>query len=211
MREKILFNDNWIFHKGDFYYKETKSNQAMYQGGKTERMLYGPASKTYSDTPEYRYKGNDLCIDNWEDVTLPHDYIIKQAPSEEHNRSLGYFEYQNAWYRKHFTLTEDDENKRITLYFEGIATHSEIYINGCPIKRNFCGYTSFEVDITDFITFDDKNVVAVYVKTDKHEGWWYEGAGIYRNVWLVKTDKTSVDLWGVILIPKKIKTSGWLM
>jgi beta-galactosidase len=70
------------------------------------------------------------------------------------------------------------------------------------MARNHCGYTSFEVDITDVVRFDDVNVVAVYVDASDHEGWWYEGAGIYRHVWLIKTELVSVDLWGVWVNPQ---------
>ena len=141
---------------------------------------------------------------------MPHDYIILQKPTQNNNRGLGYFKYENAWYRKEFNLNENDKNKRLTLVFEGVATHCEIYLNGCVVKRNFCGYNTFEVDITDFAKFgDEKNILAVYVKTESHEGWWYEGGGIYRHVWLVKTEKVAVDLWGVYVNPQKVNDTVW--
>ena len=68
------------------------------------------------------------------------------------------------------------------------------------MKHNFCGYTPFEVDITDNVFFDKENIVAVYANADSHEGWWYQGGGIYRNVWLIKTADVAVDLWGVYVL-----------
>ena len=77
------------------------------------------------------------------------------------------------------------------------------------MKHSFTGYTPFEVDITDVCEFDAENTVAVYVNTEEHEGWWYEGGGIYRHVWLIKTDLVSVDLYGVYANPKKISDGLW--
>lgn len=128
---------------------------------------------------------------------------------EKYNNALGYFKYENAWYRKEFTLEKSDSGKRITLLFEGIATNADIYINGCIAAHNFCGYTSFEVDISDFVKFEEKNVLSVYVSTEHHEGWWYEGGGIYRNVHLIKTAPVCIDLWGVFAAPEKINDSEW--
>ena len=207
--EKILFNEYWLFHRGDIEYPEPLDKGSVYMGAKTETKLYGPASRNYvCRTTNFGRVG--FCHDYWEAISLPHDYVIQQEPSEEYNRGLGYFKYENAWYRKEFNLNENDKNKRLTLVFDGVATHCEVYMNGCIVKRNFCGYNTFEVDITDFVKFgDEKNILAVYVTTDSHEGWWYEGGGIYRNVWLVKNEKVSVDLWGLYVNPQKISDTTW--
>lgn len=202
MREKILFDDNWKFHLGDINIEYPKSKGPVYTQSKTETMKWGPAACGYDDNSD-SYSGGIINTDYWENATLPHDYIISQTPKKENNNTLGYFNYQNAWYRKRFFLSEDDKRKRITLLFEGVATHATIYLNGCIVCRNFCGYNSFEADITDFAIFGSENVLAVYTDTTHHEGWWYEGAGIYRHVWLIKTDTTAVDLWGVYINPIK--------
>lgn len=173
-------------------------------------MLWGPASTAYNDNSD-RYDHIDN-TDFWETVTLPHDGIISQAPSKENNNALGYFDYQNLWYRKHFTLSDADKDKHLTLYFEGVTGNATVYLNGCLVKRHCGGYAPFEVDITDFALFDRENLLAVYVDVSHHEGWWYEGAGIYRHVWLVKTDTTAVDLYGVFVCPvKKENESGWTL
>ena len=202
MREKILWNQDWRFHLGDDDKKVPQKKMVMYMGAKTERMVYGFASEDYRED-------SINCPEAWNEVTLPHDYIISQQPRQENNESTGYFRYDNAWYKKRFLLEEKDQRKRITLYFEGIATYSEIYVNGCLMERNFSGYNSFEVDITDMVRFDRENTVSVYVNAEHHEGWWYTGAGIYRNVWLVKTEKTAVDLWGVYINPQPEKQGAW--
>lgn len=208
MREKILFDDGWKFHRGDFPKRGTVMKGPDYIGAKTERMHLGPASYNYKDESD-AYNTEDLSPDLWEDVTLPHDYVIEGVPCKDYPQALGYLKYENAWYRKHFSLDERDRNKRITLYFEGVATHSTVYLNGCLMKHNFCGYTPFEVDITDMVYFDRENILAVYTNSSEHEGWWYQGGGIYRHVWLIKTKRVAVDLWGVYVNPLKTD-SGWV-
>lgn len=202
MREKISFNSNWMFKIGDQHLPPAPFKDVIYLGAKTERELRGYASKDYG-------KNRQMAFESWQNITLPHDYIITQEPKPEFNNTLGYFDYQNAWYRKSFKLNEEDNGKRISIYFEGIATHATVYLNGCLMAHSFCGFTSFEVDITDMVKFDDVNVLAVYVNTtDKHEGWWYSGGGIYRKVWLIKTELVSIDLWGAYVHPEK-RENDW--
>ncbi len=209
MREKILFDDNWYFHCGDVDIDYPQTKGPVYTMAKTERVKMGPGSRYYDiDVEGYGYK-NEISSEKWEIVNLPHDYIITQTPTPEANETLGFFEYKNAWYRKDFECAGEDLSKRITLYFEGVATHATVYLNGSIICRNYCGYTPFEADISDYVC-EGKNVLAVYVDaTSSHEGWWYEGAGIYRHVWLIKTDKVCVDNWGVYVHPEKNSDTLW--
>lgn len=209
MREEFLLNDGWLFHKGDINLPLPKSKGPIYTQSKTENMKWGPASLYYNDTPDDWRLDKEFCTDFWQEVSLPHDYIILQEPIKSENNALGYFHYENSWYRKHLHFDESDKNKRITIYFEGIATNATVYFNGCLLKHNFCGYTPFEIDITDYVRFGTDNVIAVYVNTESHEGWWYEGGGIYRNVWLNKTDFTAVDLYGVYVKPQKTADTAW--
>lgn len=208
MREKILFDDGWKFHRGDLPKRNTVMKGPDYIGAKTERMLVGPASYRYKDESN-AFDTQTLSEDLWEDISLPHDYVIEGVPDKKYPQALGYLKYENAWYRKHFTLAEEDRNKRITVYFEGVATHATVYLNGCLMKHNFCGYTPFEVDITDIVNFGEENILAVYTDAAEHEGWWYQGGGIYRHVWLIKTERIAVDLWGVYVNPVKTD-NGWI-
>ena len=208
MREKILFDDNWLFHKGDIDIAFPTDKAPTYVQSKTERRHWGPASRYYDCGSEVFKRAGLICTDKWENVNLPHDYIIQQVPDKDENKALGFFKYENAWYRKKFNLTEEDLEKRITFFFEGVATHATVYINGCLMKHNFCGYNSFEVNVSDVVEVGE-NTIAVYVETHDHEGWWYEGGGIYRHVWLTKTEKVAVDLWGVYVRPEKIDNDDW--
>ncbi|NLG12653.1 MAG: glycoside hydrolase family 2 protein [Lentisphaerae bacterium] len=209
-REKMLINHGWRFWGNPRPVNEPKTKVAMYLSAKTERLRWGPGSYQHGDIAEH-WHGGELCDEPWQAVDLPHDYIIEQAPDPSEAGPLGYFKYFPAWYRKHFSVPESDEGRRISIYFEGITGLSDIYLNGCFLKHHEGGYTSFEVDITDLVRFGEKvdNVIAVYVNPTSYETWWYAGGGIYRNVWLVKTDLVAVDLWGVFVPAKKIAGNEW--
>lgn len=209
MRDKLNFNENWYFHKGDIKTNTPSYKAYMYMSSKTERMQTGPACRHYALTIDEWYGRAEHKCDDWEKISLPHDFVVQGVPTQASNGSFGFLEKDDAWYIKSFSLSEEDKEKRITLLFEGVATECTVYLNGCIVKRNFSGYNSFEVDITDFVKFGEENRVAVFVKAkDVHEGWWYEGGGIYRSVWLVKTERISVDLWGVYVRPEKTE-KGW--
>lgn len=208
MREKILFDEKWLFHKGDIDIEFPTDKAPTYVQSKTERKHWGPASRYYDVGSEVFKRVGLISTEKWDYVDLPHDYVILQKPNKDENKALGFFKYENAWYRKKFTLTEEDINKRITFYFEGVATHATVYVNGCLMKHNFCGYNSFEVNVSDVVEVGE-NTIAVYVETQDHEGWWYEGGGIYRHVWLVKTEKVAVDLYGVYVRSDKIDNERW--
>ena len=201
MRERILFDNDWLFHKGDIEVNLPGRKGPAYMQAKTESKKQGPASIYYNDAVDDFKQNVEYKSELWNRVSLPHDYIISGEMKEENNPGLGFFTYENGWYRKHFTLTGEDRNKRLTLYFEGVATRCTVYLNGCELKSNICGYSPFEVDITDYVKFDEDNVLAVYTRFDSVEGWWYQGGGIYRHVWLVKTENVAVDLYGVYAAP----------
>jgi len=209
MREIIDFDKNWLFHKGDIENEFVSYKGLAYIGAKTERYHKGPACKDYFASCDSYEMNKEHKTETWERVDLPHDYVVGGVPKKENNCALGFLPYDNAWYRKTFFLSSADKNKRITLLFEGVATHATVYLNGCLMKHNFCGYTTFEVDVTDVVKYDSDNVLAVYVNTDNHEGWWYEGGGIYRHVKMIKTDLVAVDLWGIYARPEKISDTEW--
>ena len=210
MREKICFDKGWHFHKGDITYPDPNFKGVMYAQAKTKRKEYGPAAVTYDSIPDSYDKEKGINPERWDAVDLPHDFVIQGTPDEANNNALGYLKYDNAWYRKQFKLSANDKGKRIKLYFEGVAVHATVYVNGCLMAHNFCGYTSFEIDITNIAKFGEEgNTVAVYVSTEEKEGWWYEGGGIYRHVWLVKTNPVATDLYGVYAKNEKLGGNTW--
>ena len=209
MRTREHFSDEWRFHLGDIKQERPGDKGYIYLQSKTERYKMGPAAMNYRDSADDWESGQNCPTEHWETVMLPHDYVVWGTPSAEENCTLGYLKYDNAWYRKHFTLPKEDRDKRIVIEFEGCAGNATVYLNGCLMKHNFCGYTSFEIDITDYAILGGENVVAVYLNLESFEGWWYEGGGIYRDVWLTKTDKVAVDTYGVYVKPSRLDEKRW--
>ena len=203
MRKTISMDKGWFFHLGDVAIVEAPDKCFAYRTAHTPRVLWGPASPGYDCKPENWGNRGRPTTERWYPVDLPHDYLIEQEPKPENNSSLGYFKYENAWYAKYFRIDPADENARITLLFDGVAAEADVYLNGTKLFHNSCAYTPFEVDITDFVFFDKDNKLAVYVQSGPfHQSWWYEGAGIYRHVWMRVTDTAAVDLWGVFAAPQ---------
>ncbi len=202
MREKQLFDDDWRIHHGEEQIPFPTTKTPVYCQAKTERKQWGFAAESY-------HENDSRCPDKWEKVTLPHDFIIHQTPNENNNHTLGYFSYGAAWYKKRFVADKGWEGKRVTLYFEGVATECEVYVNSCLMARNMCGYTPFEVDMTDVLRYGAQNTVCVHVNSDVHEGWWYSGGGIFRHVWLQITAPVAVDLYGVYINPRQEKDGVW--
>ena len=140
----------------------------------------GPTSRGYNDS-------------DWEIVDVPHDGIIGGTYSHDADSGHGYLPYNVTWYRKHFSLPQDWHGSAIWLYFEGVFHHTSVYLNGEKLTYHDSGYTSFYVRIdnaTDIAYGNgsgDANVIAVRAEAGGGSGWWYEGGGIYRHVWLVRS------------------------
>lgn len=195
-REHLLMDKGWSFHEGDIEDKAVHGYMYTYMQTKTERGR-GPASIDYDDS-------------GWQKVTLPHDYVVKGKPDPGENHVHGSLKRNNAWYRRFFRLENADKDKRIRITFEGVCSACKVWVNGCLMKYNDSAYTEFEIDITDIARFgDDLNLIAVYIDNSEYEAWWYEGAGIYRHVYLDKLNKLSVDWDGTYVNPRKQETNSW--
>ncbi len=170
MREVISLDREWRFHKGNINANihPNKDHAAVYNGTKSG-MLLGPATKGAYDDSE------------WEIVNVPHDYIRESAFSEDAIGNHGYREMFDGWYRKTFTIDRAFQGMQALLVFEGIALSSEIYLNGSVVARSDSAYEEIIIDVTDRLYYDRINTLAVFVKGDVIQGWWYEGAGIYKH------------------------------
>ena len=104
-----------------------------------------------------------------------------------------------AWYRRTFELPKEDEGKRIWLTFDGVFRDATVWVNGWCVRHHEGGYYPFREDITDVVHFGGKNTIAVRVDATKIEGWFYEGAGIYRHVWLDKTAPVAIAPDGIFV------------
>ena len=139
----------------------------------------------------------DLDDTSWRQVDLPHDYIVEGQYSRQADRGHGSLPVYPAWYRRTFHVPAEDRGRCVWLYFEGVYRDAKIYLNGQLVSEHPGGYTSFHVDISRHVRYGADNVMAVHVDPTDFEGWWYEGGGIYRHVWLNVADPVHVAPWGV--------------
>jgi len=146
----------------------------------------------------------------WAGIQLPHDWAValpfvhvKNGDLDAHGyRSVGGLFPENSigWYRKTFTLNHTDSGGRWVLQFDGVFRDSKVWINGYFLGGHFSGYSGMSYDITDFLRFDKKNVVVVRADASQYEGWFYEGAGIYRHTWLNKYDDFHISAAGGVFV-----------
>lgn len=144
----------------------------------------------------------------WRPLNLPHDWSIEGKFSKDNPASPGGGALPGGigWYRKTFTISETEKEKLIFIDFDGIYRNSEVWINGHYLGKRPYGYISFRYELTPFLKYGkEKNVIAVKVDNSKQpNSRWYSGSGIYRNVWLVSTEKISVDHWGTFITTPEV-------
>ncbi len=141
----------------------------------------------------------------WQKVSLPHDWTISEPPEPNHSRLNGFLPKGIGWYRKHLTLAEPKNSRRTYLEFEGVYRDSILWINGQEVGRHRSGYTGVIYDVTPHMHQDGQpNVIALRVDARQREGWWYEGCGIYRHVWLIETEPVHVANWGTFVTTPEV-------
>jgi beta-galactosidase len=142
------------------------------------------SSNAYTDD-----KINDA---GWRTLNLPHDWSIEGEFSEKHPATEGGGALPGGigWYRKSFTIPTTDSKKKISIHFDGVYKNSEVWINGSYLGKRPNGYINFQYDLTPYLKYgNQQNIIAVKVDNSKQpNSRWYSGSGIYRNVWLVKTN-----------------------
>ncbi|HTS62966.1 MAG TPA: beta-galactosidase GalA [Candidatus Acidoferrales bacterium] len=198
-RECLLLDFGWRFHFGhandaskDFGFGSGRSGGFQKTGG-----FLAPSSLAYDDS-------------EWRSIDLPHDWAIglpfqnDPALASKGSYPLGrdYPETSVGWYRRVFELPAADAGRRIRVEFDGAYRDTMVVFNGYYIGRHGGGYDPFSFDLTDFASFGAPNVLLVRVDATLSDGWFYEGAGIYRHVWLVKTAPVHVKKWGTLAAAK---------
>jgi beta-galactosidase len=179
---RILFTEDWKFHLSDSTDKSEDYKNANY---------------------------NDA---SWRQLSLPHDWSIEGEFKKENPATPegGALPGGIGWYRKTFSINRPRTNKKIFIDFDGIYRCSDVWINGHHLGFRPNGYISFRYDITPYLNAGNaKNVIAVRVDNSKQpNSRWYSGSGIYRNVWLVTTDKIAVDHWGTFVTTPNVTANG---
>jgi beta-galactosidase len=149
----------------------------------------------------------DFDSSSWRTVNLPHDWAIAGPFDMELDGSTGMLPWAKiGWYRKMFDVPASDQGKRIYLDIDGAMANATIYLNGKEIGGRPYGYMPFRTDLTDAIQFGKTNTLAVRLNTKSWGSRWYPGAGLYRNVWLVKTAPVHIERWGVHIQTPEITT-----
>lgn len=159
--------------------------------GKDWKFSLSPSGSPYS---------TDYDDSHWRRLDLPHDWSIELPFDSTSPGGVGGGALRggDGWYRKSFTLPwPADTDCRWFIHFDGVYRNSEVWVNGKLVGKRPNGYLSFSYDITDFLNLNSTNLIAVRADNSKQpNSRWYSGSGIYRDVWLEKTNELRVDQWG---------------
>ncbi len=196
-RERLSLDEGWRFLQGDVPLPQIKGHGASYANAQTGQAD-GPRNTDFDDS-------------QWRRVKLPHDWAVEGPFDAEQNRGQGYRPRGIGWYRRYFQLPTADVGRHVELQFDAIATHSTVWVNGVVVNRNWSGYNGRNIDITPYLRYGEEvNTIAVRVDAEVMEGWWYEGAGIYRHAWLVKRDAVHIATDGIHANPV-LKDKRWTL
>jgi len=184
-REHLSLDSGWRFHLGDDWPGALRLDKAGSSGG--------PAAVKFNDS-------------TWRSVDLPHDWAVELPFDQTADGSHGYkalgaaFPRNSiAWYRRTVTAPKEDVGRRVWLTFDGVFRDATAWVNGWLVAHHEGGYYPFREDITDLLHYGEPNVISVRVDATRSEGWFYEGAGIYRHVWLDKTAPVAISPDGIFV------------
>ncbi len=145
----------------------------------------------------------------WQTLNLPHDWAINKPFYKEANAivggGMGRLPIQGvAWYRKKLDISKADQNKNIYLDVDGAMSYAMVWVNGHLAGGWPYGYNSFRINLTPYLNFGGANQLAIRIDNPPNSARWYPGAGIYRNVWLTKTNPVHVAHWGTFVRSKNV-------
>lgn len=201
VRERILLDDGWQFAFGN------ASSPEKDFGCGTEYFNYLTKAASIHNEGPYSPKFNpEKWGVDWKTVNLPHDWVVdlpyaKEASHSHGYKAVGYKFPENSvgWYRKSITVPQEDLGKHLYLQFDGIFRDARIWINGFYLGHEPSGYATQVYDITEYLNYGEENLICVRADATLEEGWFYEGVGIYRHVWLNKTAPLHVAPFGVFV------------
>eukprot|EP00755_Sulcionema_specki_P018586 Sspe_Gene.67240::Locus_39698_Transcript_1_1_Confidence_1.000_Length_979::g.67240::m.67240/K01190/lacZ; beta-galactosidase len=164
---------------------------------KTTTVATPPEERTAAAPPAEctdPYCQPDYNDQSWRTVNVPHDFVVEGTFNKSAVESSGYLPYGVAWYRKHFPRPSTGEEIAY-LTFDGTQAHTAVYLNGVYLGGHASGYTPYRFYVAPLLK--DENVLAVLVDATSPDGWWYDGGGIYRHVWLTTVPLVHIEPWGV--------------
>jgi beta-galactosidase len=189
-RERLLLDFGWKFWMG-------------HATDPLRDLGFGASQGDFAKTGAFEFATEKFDDSRWRPLNLPHDWavelpFVRDESLQSHGyKPLGrkYPDTSIGWYRRSFELPPGEAGRRILLEFDGAFRSSLVFLNGCFIGRTDNGYAPFQFDITDFARYGAKNILVVRVDATLGDGWFYEGAGIYRHVWLTKTAALHLGAW----------------
>lgn len=181
-QKRISLDNDWKFHFGHAANPEKDFNYSL-------ATIFAKSGGAVGTAIDPRY--NDSA---WRSLHVPHDWAVELPFAKHSDFGVeshgykpvgGYFpETSIGWYRKKFRVAAADSGQRFQVQFDGVFRNASVWVNGFFVGQNQSGYIGVAYDVTDVIRFDQENVLVVRVDATQYEGWFYEGAGIYRHVWL---------------------------
>ena len=189
-REHLLFDFGWKFTFGN-------------SADPARDLGFGYGQGDFAKTGEFEFAKAKFDDSKWRTLNLPHDWAVElpfvndKEQTSHGFKPLGrrYPETSVGWYRREFEIPASDLGRRIWVEFDGAFRDVLVFVNGCFIGRNDNGYAPFGFDLTDFLAYGKKNCIVARVDAGFGDGWFYEGAGIYRHVWLTKSDALHLGKW----------------
>ena len=207
MRSIEFFNSEWRFTRDDL---SGLGDTLSYTNVKAWLLAAIDEFRTFQTSdrvqaqarlkPQASFAQPEFDDSRWRGLTLPHDWGIEGPFCQERPGETGKLPWDGVgWYRKTFQIPDSDAGKRIYLDIDGAMSYSMVWLNGHWVSGWPYGYSSFRLDLTPWIQAGRKNVLAIRLDNPQESSRWYPGAGLYRNVWLVKTDPVHVAHWGVFV------------
>ena len=197
VREVIRLDEGWKFAFGN------ASDPAKDFGCGTEYFNYLTKANSIHNEGPYAMKFDDSA---WQEVRIPHDWVtmLPYAPEASHShgyKTVGYKypETSIGWYRKTIQIGQEDLGKHLMLRFDGIFRNARVWFNGFYMGTEPSGYATQVYDVTEYVNYGGDNLICVRADATLEEGWFYEGAGIYRDVWLEKSAEVSVAPFGTFV------------
>ena len=187
-RERLLFDFGWKFFQGN--------------GSDPLRDLgFGMGQGDFAKSGEFWFATQKFDDSDWRALNLPHDWAVELPfVRDEEQQSHGYKplgrrypETSIGWYRRTFDIPQEDNGRRVTIEFDGAFRSALVFLNGYFIGRSDNGCAPFRFDVSDFLNYGRKNYLVVRMDASFGDGWFYEGAGIYRHVWLTKTNALHLE------------------
>ena len=209
-RQRLSFNSNWLFIKGDPTNAETKLDYQTLKPGLTNAgadLTTNTQAAKFTGSPSTNVPYAEASFDDsrWRKLNLPHDWGIEGPFKQELPGETGKLPWWGVgWYRKYFNLPVEDKGKQIYLDVDGAMAYSAVWLNGEFVGGWPYGYSSWRLDLTPYVHFGGNNVVAIRLDNPTNSSRWYPGGGIYRNVWLIKSSPVAVAHWGTFITTPEI-------